>query len=181
MTAVIKLLRIPRARHAILFATSQVVSCVRRPSILTLTLVFVLLTGACDPGASFTLVDGNGTEASWPTGEGPVLGTVHASAFTIDLWVDAVLALPAGVTLAIDSASLVIRDAEGIPLQLDHFSGQCDASTPRAQIQSRRCVSGAVNLHSSNYDRLDSITVQFGYAIAEGHRRPLVARFARRR
>jgi hypothetical protein len=140
---------------------------------------FLVAALACDPGASFRLVDGNGANVSWPAADDSVRATVKASAFTIDFSVDAIVDAPADMTLTLDSASLVIRDAKGIPLPLDHFTSVCNDSTSSATGRSRRCASGYTNLHSTNYDRLDSVSVQVGFATTQGRRVPLVARFAR--
>lgn len=144
-----------------------------------LTLGSLLLTVSCDPGADFRLVGGNGTIVSWAVADDSVRATVDASAFTIALSVGAVFDAPADIALALDSASLLIRDVEGTPLQIMYFTGSCDDSTPPAPLPSKRCVSGRVRVHSSNYSQLDSITVRFGYAIKRNDRVPLIARFAR--
>jgi hypothetical protein len=146
-----------------------------------LILSLLLLTVSCDPGARFRLIDGNGAIASWAVADDSVRGTVNASAFTIDLSVQATLDAPADVTLLVDSASVMIRDVDGVPLQIDRFTNYCDDSIPPAPLRSKRCVFGRVNLHSTNYDRLDSVSVRFGYAITGEHRLPLVARFVRAR
>ena len=145
----------------------------------SLILAIVLFTVACDPGAGFKLVDGNGTDTSWPTPGDSVHARLNARAFTIDLSVSAELDAPADVVLALDSADLVIHDAEGRPLQLDDFTDHCDDSASPARSRSKRCVFGRANLHSTDYGRLDSITVQFGYASIKERRVPLTARFVR--
>jgi hypothetical protein len=142
-------------------------------------LALLLFTAACDPGAAFKLVDGNGTDTSWPTPGDSVHGRLNASAFTIDLSVSAVLDGPADVVLALDSTDLVIHDAKGRRLQLDHFTDHCDDSASTGRSRSKRCVFGRVNLQSTDYSPLDSLTVQFGYASIRERRVPLTARFVR--
>ena len=141
--------------------------------------VCLFLTVACDPGASFALVTGSGRDASWLIQGDSVHGRVHASAFTITFDVDAVLDAPADVTLDADSAGLEIKDVAGLPLQLEQFIEACQDSTSPPPSRSKRCIFGRANLNSTNYDRLDSVTVRFGYAVAKGERVPLIARFAR--
>ena len=146
----------------------------------TITLaILLLITAACDPGASFTMVGGNGPDAAWPIQGDSVHGRVDASAFTIDFSVDAVLDAPAAVRVEVDSASLEIKDAFGAPLRLEQFRDACQDSTPPPPGRSKRCILGRVNLHSTDYDRLDSISVQFGHAVGSDGRVPLIARFVR--
>jgi hypothetical protein len=141
----------------------------------------LLALAACDPGAGFALVGGNGSHISWAVADDTVLGSVDAGAFTIDLSVHATLEAPVGVVLAADSAALNIHDKAGVPLEIEYFSDACQDAIPPAPTRSRRCILGLTNLHSTRYGRLDTITVQFGWATSKGQRVPLTARFARLR
>ncbi|HKN66042.1 MAG TPA: hypothetical protein VJW73_07180 [Gemmatimonadaceae bacterium] len=144
-----------------------------------ITVGLLMLAAACDPGAAFKLVGGTDAKPVWPVAGDSVRATVRASAFTIELFVEASVDAPADVTLTVESASLVIRDVDSIPLQLQGFSSVCKDSTSVAAGRSRRCASGYVDLQSTNYDRLDSMSVKVGYALAGGRRFPLIVRLAR--
>ena len=137
------------------------------------------LAVACDPGAGFRLAGDGGTQASWPVGGDSVRGSVSASAFTISLSVRATLDAPAGVTFALDSSELVIQDITGAPIQLRYFGTDCEDSTRASPLRSRRCVIATANLESTSYRRLDSLTVRYGWAVHQGQRTPLIARFER--
>lgn len=139
----------------------------------------LLFTAACDPGARFEQVGSHRPEASWQVSRDTVHGRVRASAFTISLSVDATLGMPSNVSVVTDSATLQIRDVDGVELPIESFGLGCPGSIASARGRTTRCVRGSANLHSTNYDRLDSITVRFGYAVANGHRIPLITRFAR--
>lgn len=152
-----------------------------RPAQTLLSVVLATLVTTCDPGASFELADSNAKEVSWIVAGDSVHGRVWANAFTIDLDVDAVLDAPNSVELLVDSANLAIYGVDGIALTHDSFKNVCDDTTTLVRTRTRRCTHGRVNLHSTDYDPLDSLTVRFGFAAAGGQLVPLTARFVRRR
>ena len=145
----------------------------------TPALGLLLLTAACDPGAVLSLVGGNGDIASWPVADDSVRATVVAGAFTISLSVLAEFDAPANTMVAVDGTSLVILDVDGVPLKIDYVSASCDDSTATQPLRSRHCIEGRAALQSTDYSRIDSITVKLGYAITRGDSVPLTARFIR--
>lgn len=152
-----------------------------RPAQTLLRVVLATLITACDPGASFELANGTAKEVSWIVAGDSVHGRVWADAFTIHLDVDAVLDAPSGVELLVDSTNLAIYGVDGIALTHDDFTNVCDDTITPAGARARRCTHGRVNLHSTDYDPLDSLTVRFGFAAARGQLVPLTARFVRTR
>lgn len=142
--------------------------------------IVVALTSACDPGASFKLVDEHKPqEIAWSVADDSVHGRVWASAFIYNFDVNAILNAPADVELLLDSANLAIYGVGGKSFPHAKFENVCDDSVRNRPARVRRCLHGQVELAKIDYDPLDSVTVRFGYAVVREKLVPLTARFVR--
>jgi hypothetical protein len=139
----------------------------------------VLFVAGCDPAARFVAVGAADKDIVWPVGADSVKGRVDAHAFSLGLSIFATISAPAGGRLELDSADMDVRDVHGTRLELRMFADECRDSTARRADPTRHCIFADIDLHSANYNRLDTIRVMFGYATSHGNRVPLRTIFVR--
>jgi hypothetical protein len=170
----------PRANQALLLPNAMNQGSERwvdRMRVISIAIVFGVV--ACDPGASFHVEGAPDGIIAWRQGADSVVARVHAHTFTIDLTAAVEVIASSATALELDSSTVRIRDRYGDTVAVERSWNSCyNASSGSLN---RRCVIADANLHSIRYDRLDSMTVQFGYAVLNGHRVPLTTVFRKDR